>query len=131
MGSFGDFLGHIFEAGSVLRRGEGADSRMMRYGATYYPENVGIEMVVLDLEDFRQSAKLAEPRLSVELQELVFNLDCALQTKASESGRRIYDMAKDSQQNTRGVYAMQGNPEAIDQMNFTQSKYYDQNKNYK
>ena len=134
MGGFGEFTAHIFEAGSVTRRGQSADERMLRYGGSYYPENVGVEMVVLDLEDFRQDAKLAEPRLAVELEELVINLDCALQTKSSENGRRIFDMAKQTmidQQLNRGILRTEGNPEPVDNLNYTKDKKYDQNKNYR
>ena len=118
----GEYLAHIYEAGSVTKTGANADPRMLRYGASFYPENVGIELVVLDLEDFRQSCKLAEPRLAIELDELCINLDLALQTKSSESGRRIFDSAFNIPD--RGMYKVEGSgqDQQIDQGNYYVSK---------
>lgn len=130
MGAFGQFIADIFETGSRVKEGQGADPRMVRYGSTYYPENVGIEMVVLDLEDLRQDAKMEEPRLSVELEDAVISFDLALQTKASESGRRLFDMAKDDQIKARD-YVRQSQQDDIDSMNYTKDKRYDGNKNYR
>lgn len=122
--SFGEFMAHIFEEGAVTKKGHEADPRMIRYGASFYPENVGVELVVLDLEDFRQACKLEEPRLAIELEELCINLDCALQTKSSESGRRIFDNALNNSPD-RNMYRIEGHPDpqgGVDQGNYVVNK---------
>lgn len=126
---FSEFHAHLIETGSVVRKGESADSRMIRYGTGYYPSDVGVEMVILDIEDFRLSAKLAEPRLAVELEELAINLDCSLASKGSENGRRMLEIQRERDQLSRMPMRVEGD-QRIDQANFSQSKSYDQNKNY-
>lgn len=86
-----DFHAHLLEAGSVTAKDEESNPRLIRYNTSYYPIDVGIEGVVLDLEDFRLLAVMEEPRLSVFLSEMAINFDCALASKSSENGRRMAD----------------------------------------
>ena len=126
---FSDFHAHIIETGSVLKKGESADARMIRYGTGYYPSDVGVEMVILDIENFRTSAKLAEPRLSVELEDLVNNVDLALASKGSENGRRMLEMQRERDM-ARLNMRVEGNSDSMDSMNYTKSPSYDGNKSY-
>lgn len=102
-----DYHAHLLEAGSATSKGEESDPRLIRYNTGYYPPEVGVEGVVLDLEDFRLTATMEEPRLSVFLKEMAINFDCALASKSSENGRRMADfrhsenMAKLDQKITR------------------------------
>ena len=125
-----EFHAHMIETGSVVKKGESADARMIRYGTGYYPSDVGVEMVILDIEDFRLSGKLAEPRLSVELEELAVNLDCSLASKGSENGRRMLEMQREKDYNANRMVRMDGNSESIDQLNYSKSKSYNGNKSY-
>lgn len=129
MGGFSDMHTHILETGSVTRRGESADARMIRYSTGYYPSDVGVEMVILDVEDFRLSAKLAEPRLSVELEELVINIDCSLASKGSEDGRRMLELQR-SKDNLARMNMRIENGDPVDQANYTTVKNSHGNKNY-
>lgn len=126
---FTDFHAHIIETGSVLRKGESTDPRMIRYGIGYYPSDVGVEMVILDIEDFRTSAKLAEPRLSVELEELVNNVDLGLASKASENGRQMMEMQRERDM-ARLNMRIENNQDSIDNLNYSKSSSYDRNKSY-
>lgn len=102
-----DYHAHLLESGSHTAKNEEADPRLIRYNTGYFPIDVGVEGVVLDLEDFRLSATMEEPRLSVFLKEMAINFDCALASKSSENGRRMADfrhsenMAKLDQKITR------------------------------
>lgn len=127
---FSDMHTHILETGSVTRKGESADPRMIRYGTGYYPSNVGVEMVILDIEDFRLSARLAEPRLAVELEELVINLDCALASKGSEDGRRMLEIQRQRDNLARMNMRVDNQDTNIDQANFVTVKNSHGNKNY-
>ena len=127
---FTELHAHVIDIGSILKRGESADHRMVRYSTGYYPSDVGVEMVVWDIEDFRTSAELAEPRLSVELQKLANNIDLSLATKGSENGRRMMEIQRERDALNRP--ALRSDREnSIDEMNYVNNKSYDRNKNYK
>jgi len=102
-----DYHAHLLEAGSVTTEGKEGEPRLIRYNTGYYPIDVGVEGVVLDVEDFRLLAIMEEPRLAVFLKEMAINFDCALASKSSENGRRMADfrhsenMAKLDQKVTR------------------------------
>ena len=122
------YLAVLLEAGASTKKHESADPRLIRYLVSIYPENAGVELLVLDIEDFRLTAKLAEPRLAVYLEEMAVNLDCALASKASESGKMIHNLQREHQIITPKTHTSQdGN---IDEMNYTTDKSYDQNKKY-
>ena len=91
------YLAVLLETGASTRRGQGADSRMIRYETSMYPENCGVELLVWDIENFRLTAKLQEPRLAVYLEELAINMDLALATKASEGGKMIHTLQREQQ----------------------------------
>ena len=86
-----DYHAHLLEAGSVTTEGKEGEPRLIRYNTGYFPIDVGVEGVVLDLEDFRLLAIMEEPRFSVFLKEMAINFDCALASKSSENGRRMAD----------------------------------------
>ena len=127
---FSDMHAHILETGSVTRKGESADARMIRYSTGYYPSDVGVEMVILDIEDFRLSAKLAEPRLAVELEELVINLDCSLASKGSEDGRRMLELQRQHDNLARMNMRVETQDNKIDSNNYIVQKDSHGNKNY-
>ena len=127
---FSDMHTHILEAGSVTRRGESADSRMIRYSTGYYPSDVGVEMVILDIEDFRLSSKLAEPRLAVELEELVINLDCSLASKGSEDGRRMLEIQRQHDNLAKMNMRVETGDNSVDSANYMTVKNSHGNKNY-
>jgi len=91
------YLAVLLETGAVTRENKGADSRMIRYETSIYPADCGVELLVLDIENFRLAAKLAEPRLAVYLEEMAINFDLALATKASEGGKMVNVLLKDHQ----------------------------------
>ena len=119
--AYGEYLAHIFEYSSRHSANAPADPRMIRYGSSIYPEDVGADLVIMDIEDFRQAAELAEPRLRAELLRLVQTIDYGMAAKSSEGGKRLYEFVRDKQmQEARMQYIqqMQGNPEPIDQGNY-------------
>lgn len=127
---FSEFHAHIIDIGSILKKGQSADNRMVRYSTGYYPSDVGVEMVVLDMEDFRLSAKLAEPRLSVELEELANNLDLALATKGSENGRRMMEIQRERDHLNRPSLRVDAD-NGMDELNYMKDPSYNKNKSYR
>ena len=127
---FSDIHAHMISSGSVLKKGEAADPRMIRYSTGYYPSDVGVELVINDIEDFRVSAEMAEPRLKVLLVELVNNLDLGLASKGSENGRRMLEIQKENETLQRIPLRTGGFDSDIDRANYSQSKAYDGNKHY-
>ena len=123
---FGEYLAYIFEYSSRHSANEPADPRMIRYGSGIYPENVDVELVIQDIEDFRQMAETAEPRLRPELLKLVQSLDYALMSKSSEGGKRMFEFFRDKQiataQQMQYVAQQQGSPDKIDDQNYIRRK---------
>ena len=126
------YLASLLEVGAVTRKNETADPRMIRYITSIYPSNAGVELVILDVEDFRLLARLAEPRLAVYLEEMAINLDCALASKASEGGLMINNLQNERNPATVPRVARANTQEDInvDDMNYTKSKDDYQNKKY-
>lgn len=122
-----DFHARILEAGSATKKGDSADPRLLRYNTAYYPEDVGVELVIRDVEDFRHLAEMQEPRLAVELEKMAVSLDCALASKSSENGRRMTEFRNEA--NMERINARL-QTEDIDSMNYTKDKRYDKNKKY-
>lgn len=122
MGGIPSYLAVLVEAGAQTRKNEGADSRVIRYTVSNYPENVGVELVVLDLEDFRLLGSMAEPRLAVYLQEMAINIDCSLATKNSEGSKMIGKL-----QNEKQISISKSNTESneMDKMNYSPAKGQD------
>lgn len=91
------YLAILLEAGAVTKPDQNSDARMIRYETGIYPENCGIELLVQDIEDFRLTAKMEEPRLAPFLEELTINMDLALATKAGEGGKMIRTLERELQ----------------------------------
>lgn len=91
------YLAILLEAGSVLKTGQGADARMIRYLCSIYPENVGVELLIQDIEALRLLAKMQEPRLAVYLEEYVNTFDLGLASKGSESAKMIRTLQREMQ----------------------------------
>lgn len=127
MGGVPSYLAVLIEAGAVTKKNETSDARMIRYSTSNYPDNVGVEMVVTDLEDFRLISSLVEPRLALYLQELAINLDCGLATKNSEGSKMLGRL-----QGERQIAVSKANTEqnSLDEMNYSQSKADIGNKKY-
>ena len=123
---FGEYLAYIFEYSSRHTANEPADPRMIRYGSGIYPENVDVELVIMDIENFRQMADTAESRLRPELLQIVQSLDYALMSKSSEGGKRMFEFFRDKQlataQQMQYVAQQQGSPDPIDQGNYVKRK---------
>lgn len=79
----------LIEAGSGYDPEKPFDSGLLRYRTSIFPEEVGVELLVRDIEQLRSFAKSAEPRLRPFLLEIVYSLDCALQSKSSEGGKLL------------------------------------------
>jgi len=120
-----DYHAHVLEAGSAIKKGETADPRLIRYNTAYYPADVGVGLVVRDIEDFRHLAELQEPRLSIELEKTAVSLDCALATTSSENGRRMNEFK--NQQTMDRMNAKLQLQDEYDQMNYSQPKKTDGN----
>lgn len=115
------YLAVLLETGASTGEGKSADSRLIRYLTSIYPENAGVELLVNDLEDFRTMAKLAEPRLAVYLEHLAINIDCGLATKASESGKMIGRLQNEMQVTTPKANKNTDDAQ-VEQMNYSKSK---------
>ena len=66
-----------------------ADPTMIRYRTSIYPRDVGVELLIRDLEIFKSMIKNLEPRLIPHLQVLYKSVDYALAGKSSEDGFMI------------------------------------------
>lgn len=121
------FLAILLQKGSITKKGEGPDARMIRYETADYPKDVGIELVVTDLEDARLIAEMSEPRLAPWLVEFVINRDLGLATKSSEGAAMLRHLQDDRDHvkldNKTKV-------EPLDEINYSRDKSYDGNKNY-
>lgn len=121
------YLAHLIESGSAKNKGESADPKLIRYRTSYYPSDVGVESVIADIEELRALIQEQEPRLAGVLEQaVIFPLDCGLASKASEGGKGISDLQKDNTQQR----AVMPTPQPLDELNYTESKHYDGNKNY-
>jgi hypothetical protein len=121
------YLAHLIEAGSARKKGESADPKHIRYRTSYYPSDVGVELVIDDKEELEAEIQLLDPRLAEPLlQVLVYPMDYGLAAKSSEGGRGIHDLQKDNSQPRVNMPA----PQPLDEMNYGESKQYDQNRNY-
>ena len=125
-----DFHARVLEAGSATKKGDSADPRLLRYNTAYYPMDVGVELVIRDLEDFRHLAELQEPRLAVELEKMAISLDCALASKSSENGRRMNEFRNEANMERINARLRTDDLAQMDEMNYTKDKRYDKNKNY-
>ena len=79
----------IIEAGSGYDPEKPLDPTLLRYRTSIFPGEVGVELLVRDLEQFRSLAKSAEPRLRPFLLEIAYSMDCALGAKSSENGKLL------------------------------------------
>ena len=79
----------IIEAGSGYDPEKPLDPTLLRYRTSIFPSEVGVELLVRDLEQFRSLAKSAEPRLRPFLLEIAYSMDCALGAKSSEGGKLL------------------------------------------
>ena len=79
----------IIEAGSGYDPEKPLDPTLLRYRTSIFPGEVGVELLVRDLEQFRSLAKSAEPRLRSFLLEIAYSMDCALGAKSSEGGKLL------------------------------------------
>jgi hypothetical protein len=79
----------LIEAGSGYDPEKPLDPGLLRYRTSIYPEQVGVELLIRDLEQFRSLAKFAEPRLRPFLLEIAYSMDCALASKSSEGGKML------------------------------------------
>lgn len=120
------YFAHLLEAGASTKKGDTADPRLIRYTTSNYPSDVGVELVITDLEEFRLLAELQEPRLAVYLERLAVTLDCGLASKGSEGGKMINQLQKENTQPRANVPP----PQPLDDLNYAESKQYDQNRNY-
>lgn len=77
------------EAGSGYDPEQPLDPILHRYRTSIYPEQVGVELLVRDIENFRSFAKAAEPRLRPYLLQICYAMDCALASKGSEGGKML------------------------------------------
>lgn len=66
-----------------------ADPSMVRYRTSIYPENVGVELLIRDLEIFKEVIKNLDYRLVPHLKALTKSVDYALAGKSSEGGMMI------------------------------------------
>lgn len=87
--SFNTGLISIIEAGSGFDPEKPLDPNLLRYRTSIFPEEVGVELLVRDLEQFRSMAKTAEPRLRPFLLDIAYSMDCALGAKSSEGGKML------------------------------------------
>ena len=124
---FTDYHARILEAGSATKKGDSADPRLIRYNTGYYPVDVGVELVIRDIEDFRHIAEMQEPRLAVELEKMAVSLDCALASKSSENGRRMTEFRNEA--NMERIHARIQSDDMAS-MDYTKDKSHDRNKNY-
>ena len=79
----------IIEAGSGYDPEKPLDPTLLRYRTSIFPSEVGVELLVRDLEQFRSLAKSAEPRLRQFLLDIAYSFDCALGAKSSEGGKML------------------------------------------
>jgi len=79
----------IIEAGSGYDPEKPFDPTLLRYRTSIFPVEVGVELLVRDLEQFRSLAKSSEPRLRPYLLEIAYSMDCALASKSSEGGKML------------------------------------------
>lgn len=117
---FTDYHAHILESGSDTTTGN-SKGRMIRYNSSYYPMDVGVEMTVTDLEQFRHMAEMQEPRLAVELIKLCITWDCGLASKSSENGRRMTEF-RNSETMDRINAKIKSDDMGLEQMNYTEQK---------
>lgn len=120
-----DYHAHLLESGSATAKGEEADPRLIRYNTSYYPDNVGVELVVLDLEDFRLLASMQEPRLSILLSQMAINLDCALASKSSENGKRMAEFRHEQNMAKLETKITREGLDSFDDINYKQKKLAD------
>lgn len=66
-----------------------ADPTLVRYLTSIYPSNVGIELLVRDLEVFKNIIDNMDYRLVPFLKGLTKSVDYALASKSSEEGKMI------------------------------------------
>lgn len=79
----------IIEAGSGFDPERPLDPTLLRYRTSIFPPEVGVELLVRDLEQFRALANSAEPRLKPYLLQIAYSMDCALASKSSEGGKLL------------------------------------------
>ena len=79
----------IIEAGSGYDPEKPLDPTLLRCRTSIFPSDVGIELLVRDLEQFCSLAKSAEPRLRPFLLDIAYSMDCALGAKSSEGGKLL------------------------------------------
>ena len=129
---YGEWHAHFIDTSSILRKGQGSDSRGVRYATMELPANVGAPMVIEDLEMFRHSCEQAEPRLVEGLLAIAEAIDLSLIQLSNEEGRRIRNMIESFRPTARPQMRLdQSSQEPIDQANYTKNKSYDGNKNYR
>lgn len=97
----------IIEAGSGYDPEKPLDPTLLRYRTSIFPAEVGVELLVRDLEQFRALAKSAEPRLRPFLLEIAYSFDCALGAKSSENGKML-DMITISKSSQTMMHMMGG-----------------------
>ena len=129
---FGEWQAHFIDTSSILRKGKGSDSRGVRYATMELPANVGAPMVIEDLEMLRHTAEESEPRLKEGLLAIVEAIDLSLIQLSNEEGRRIRNLIDSFRPTMRPeMRTAQASGEPIDKANYTTSKHYDGNKNYR
>ena len=79
----------LLMAGSSSDAETPADPTMVRYRTSIYPRDVGVELLVRDLEIYKSMIENLESRLSNELRILYKSVDYALASKSSEDGFMI------------------------------------------
>ena len=129
---FGEWQAHFIDTSSILRKKNGSDPRGVRYATMELPANVGAPMVIEDLEMLRHTAEQFEPRLVEGLLSIVEAYDLSLIQLSNEEGRRIRNMMESFRpQGNNQLRVESGNRDPVDDANYTKSKYYNQNKDYR